>query len=213
VLDDLRALVEFAQAGSIAGAADRLFRTPSAITRQLQRLEAALGAELLDRSRFLPWPSGQMKPESSVFMQRVTHLTAWDRTNEHVTRCVHAMGLFIQGEAERKIRFVTGVSAGNLHRLSNDIAWILDGLSCVSGASDLGCPQVVTNNIGMLSRRVRWGAPAEALDVLRIANRRNVPGFGRQRVMALIANGLATVMDVIGAGKARLVKLLGGATN
>src|SRR5262249_24890123 len=36
--------------GSIAGAADRLFRTPSAITRQVQRLEAALGAELLDRS-------------------------------------------------------------------------------------------------------------------------------------------------------------------
>src|SRR5215831_12201587 len=50
VLDDLHALVEFAQAGSIAGAADRLFRTPSAITRQPQRLEAELGAELLDRS-------------------------------------------------------------------------------------------------------------------------------------------------------------------
>ncbi len=50
LLDDLRALVEFAQAGSIAGAADRLHRTPSAITRQLQRLEAALGAELLNRS-------------------------------------------------------------------------------------------------------------------------------------------------------------------
>jgi DNA-binding transcriptional LysR family regulator len=50
MLDDLRALVEFAQAGSIAGAAARLFRTPSAITRQVQRLEAALGAELLDRS-------------------------------------------------------------------------------------------------------------------------------------------------------------------
>src|SRR5690348_1929842 len=50
LLDDLRALVEFAQAGSIAGAAGRLYRTPSAITRQMQRLEAALGAELLDRS-------------------------------------------------------------------------------------------------------------------------------------------------------------------
>src|SRR5438874_598004 len=50
MLDDLRALVEFAQAGSIVRAADRLFRTPSAITRQVQRLEAALGAELLDRS-------------------------------------------------------------------------------------------------------------------------------------------------------------------
>jgi DNA-binding transcriptional LysR family regulator len=50
LLDDLRALVEFAQAGSIAGAAGRLYRTPSAITRQLQRLEAELGSELLDRS-------------------------------------------------------------------------------------------------------------------------------------------------------------------
>jgi hypothetical protein len=50
LLEDLRALVKFAQAGSVAGAADRLFRTPSAITRQVQRLEAALGAELLDRS-------------------------------------------------------------------------------------------------------------------------------------------------------------------
>src|SRR5438094_9633173 len=50
MLDDLRALVEFAQAGSITGAAERLYRTPSAITRQVQRLEAALGAELLDRS-------------------------------------------------------------------------------------------------------------------------------------------------------------------
>ena len=32
MLDDLRALVESADAGPIAGAADRLFRTPSAIT-------------------------------------------------------------------------------------------------------------------------------------------------------------------------------------
>ena len=50
MLDDLHALAEFAQAGSIVGAAARLFRTPSAITRQVQRLEVALGAELLDRS-------------------------------------------------------------------------------------------------------------------------------------------------------------------
>ncbi|HET9157524.1 MAG TPA: LysR family transcriptional regulator [Myxococcaceae bacterium] len=50
MLDDLHALEEFARAGSMAGAAARLFRTPSAITRQVQRLEVALGAELLDRS-------------------------------------------------------------------------------------------------------------------------------------------------------------------
>lgn len=48
-------------------------------------------------SRFLPWTSGSMKPESPVYMERVIHLTAWDRTNEQVTRSVHALGLFIQG--------------------------------------------------------------------------------------------------------------------
>ena len=57
MLEDLRALVEFAHAGSIAGAADRLFRTPSAVTRQVQRLEAALGAELLDRSTMQESPT------------------------------------------------------------------------------------------------------------------------------------------------------------
>ena len=50
MFEDIRALIEFVDAGSIARAANRLHRTPSAITRQLQRLEAELGGELLDRS-------------------------------------------------------------------------------------------------------------------------------------------------------------------
>lgn len=162
-------------------------------------------------SRFLPYPGGQMKPESSVFLQRVPHLTAWDRTNERATRCVHALGLFMQGEAERKIRYATGVTSGNLHRLSVDCAWILDGLSCISGAGGLGHPQALTNQLAMLARRVHWGAPVEALDVLRIATRQRVPGFGRQRVMTLIANGFDTIMSVVTAKKDRLVALLGGA--
>src|SRR5205814_272362 len=50
MFEDIHALVEFAEAGSIARAASRVHRTPSAITRQMQRLEAELGAQLLDRS-------------------------------------------------------------------------------------------------------------------------------------------------------------------
>jgi len=94
VLDDLRALVEFAHAGSIAGAADRLFRTPSAITRQVQRLEAALGAELLDRSvkpprlnslgarvleqaRDLLQRTEKVKPRLRPFSRTSSRLTVW----------------------------------------------------------------------------------------------------------------------------------------
>lgn len=50
MLEDIHALVQFAETGSVVRAADRLHRTPSAVARQVQRLEAALGAALLDRS-------------------------------------------------------------------------------------------------------------------------------------------------------------------
>lgn len=49
MLNELRTFIALAQTGSVHRAANRVFITPSAVTRQIQRLEAALGATLLDR--------------------------------------------------------------------------------------------------------------------------------------------------------------------
>src|SRR5215472_12465226 len=49
VLDEMRTFVVLAESGSLQRAAERLFLTPSAVTRQIQRLEAALNTPLLDR--------------------------------------------------------------------------------------------------------------------------------------------------------------------
>jgi len=49
MLDEMRTFVVLAEAGSLQRAAERLFLTPSAVTRQIQRLEAALKTPLLDR--------------------------------------------------------------------------------------------------------------------------------------------------------------------
>jgi DNA-binding transcriptional LysR family regulator len=49
MLDEIRTFVVLAEAGSLQRAAERLFLTPSAVTRQIQRLEAALKTPLLDR--------------------------------------------------------------------------------------------------------------------------------------------------------------------
>jgi helicase len=46
------------------------------------------------------------------------------------------------------------------------------------------------------------------LDVMRIAERHNVPGFGRQRAMALIAQGVATIHDVLAYGMEKLTQLI-----
>lgn len=161
-------------------------------------------------SRFLPFPSGQSKPDSTLFMSRARFVTPWDRTDERTTRCVHAIGLFIQGEQERKVRFATGLSAGSMHRFAIDLAWVMDGLRRISGSPELNFPQSLTNQLGMLARRVRWGVPAEILDILRVAKRHAVPGFGRQRAMALLANGLVTVTDVVTSESARLARLVNG---
>ena len=49
MLDEIRTFVTLAEAGSLQRAAERLLLTPSAVTRQIQRLETALGAPVLDR--------------------------------------------------------------------------------------------------------------------------------------------------------------------
>lgn len=49
MLDEIRTFVMLAEVGSLQRTASRLFLTPSAVTRQIQRLEDSLGAEVLDR--------------------------------------------------------------------------------------------------------------------------------------------------------------------
>jgi len=60
-LDQLKAFVAVADAGSISAGATRVFRSPSAVSEQLQKLERAAGAALLLRSRqgVAPTAAGQ----------------------------------------------------------------------------------------------------------------------------------------------------------
>lgn len=60
-LEQLRALVAVADAGSISGGAGRVFRSQSAVSEQIQKLEQATGAALLLRSRngVTPTPAGE----------------------------------------------------------------------------------------------------------------------------------------------------------
>lgn len=158
-------------------------------------------------SRFFPYPS-PLTYESITFWSTKSLPITLDRTDLKLAQCAHAVALYTDGLAERKIAHITHLTAGTIHRLALDVAWVLDGLHKLSSTPELGCPQTVSNQISMLARRVRWGAPTEALDVLRVAERHGVPGFGRQRAMGLIAQGIATLHDVLATAKDRLIQLL-----
>lgn len=163
---------------------------------------------LSDRpSRFLPYPS-QSVYESVAYWGTRKLPVALDRSDPRLAQCAQAISLYIEGMAERKIAFTTKLTAGMIHRLAVDAAWVLDGMHKLSSVPELGCSQSVSNEIAMLARRVRWGAPVEALDVLRVAERHGVPGFGRQRAMGLVAQGIASLHDLLVTAKDKLVQIL-----
>lgn len=159
-------------------------------------------------SRYLPYPSGRRLVHSEQFWageQLISHL---DRTNSRLNQCAHAISLFCAGQNERTIRFNTNITSGNTHRLAIDVSWVLDGLKRITSTPSLGFPQTLTNKLGMLSKRIKWGAPAEALDLIRVGHNRNVPGFGRQRAMALLAQGFSSFTDILSVPLTKLIELV-----
>jgi len=158
-------------------------------------------------SRLLPYPSGDSIGAVSFWRGQKLPVR-FDESDMKTAKCAQAVALYAAGESERKIAYATGISAGTIQRLAADVAWVLEGLHRISTVPDLGCPQHVGNRISQLSRRVRWGVPNEALDILRVAERQKVPGVGRQRAMDLVRSGLTTLQDVLYAGKTRLLGVL-----
>lgn len=158
-------------------------------------------------SRFLPWPTKSLHDAVTFWTSKNLPVSV-DRADVKLAQCSQAMVLYVEGFAERKISHATKISSGSIHRLAIDVAWMLEGMQKLAAVPELGCSQSLSNQISMLSRRVRWGAPAEALDVMRVAERHGVPGFGRQRAMALISQGIATLHDLLTTPKDRLAELL-----
>jgi DNA-binding transcriptional LysR family regulator len=83
LLEEMRAFALLAEEGSIRKVAERLPLTQPAVTRQIQRLEQALGVELLDRRAKPPrlTPAGQ---EALARSREI--LAAWSRMREGLGR-------------------------------------------------------------------------------------------------------------------------------
>ena len=158
-------------------------------------------------SRFFPFV--RAVHDSMVYWGNERLACQLDRADLQLAQSAHALMLYISGIAERKIAFSTGVGSGAIHRLAVEVAWVLDGVHKIACTPEVGCSQSVGNNVALLARRVRWGAPAEALDIIRIAERNGVPGFGRQRAMALVARGMQSVHDVLTMDREVLLRSLG----
>ena len=157
-------------------------------------------------SRFFPFV--RHADESRIYWSGQRIPVECDQVDYQLAQCAHAVVLYLNGVAERKIAYCTNVGSGAVHRLAIDASWVMDGLHKLSCVSELNCPQTVSNHFSLLSRRIRWGAPVEAIDIIRLAERNRVPGLGRQRAMALVEQGIKTIHDVLATTKQQLGQLL-----
>ena len=94
MLDEIRTFVVLAESGSLQRAAERLFLTPSAVTRQIQRLEATLKMPLLDR-RVKP---ARITREGRAVLDRGRHmLRIMDDLKESGKKDAEPSGIFRVG--------------------------------------------------------------------------------------------------------------------
>ena len=94
-------------------------------------------------SRFLPYPISRRALGSSTFVSGQQLLCPLDRNDARLCQSVHALIMFVQGIAERKIAHFTNMSSGSVHRLAIDVSWILNGCHALAAVPDLACPQQV----------------------------------------------------------------------
>jgi DNA-binding transcriptional LysR family regulator len=135
-IDVLHSFVTIVEAGSISHAAPRLFRTPSALSMQIKRLEETLGQTLLIREarRVVPTPEGELllsyarrllklnEETVSQFLTPALEGTVRVGTPDDVgTRILpHALAQLARSHPAVQVEVVTGRSADLLKRQGKD---------------------------------------------------------------------------------------------
>lgn len=176
-------------------------------------LLAACSSDEFDKDigqRFLPYIGNDVSSEASRNLvypsKKFSNLAKVNDKN--VIHCVYALYLFISGEIERKIGAASGLPSGQLHRFSTEIEWIFNGLRHIAAVPNVGVSQKVMNQIGIFAKRVAYGVPMELIDLVRIARKYSVPGFGRQRALALKRAGLWELEKIAVTSVEELTKIV-----
>ncbi len=154
--------------------------------------------------RFLPFAKGN-QPEHIAWQElQNADLFIDPITVENVSRVTNAAyGIYqwSKGVSESKLRrLLSPISYGQFHTLASDISWVFEGLSRIVAVFETGFDSNLLMNLRIMADRVRYGVPQEALDILKAARVANVPGFGRQRAMTLLDNGLSDPNAIVNAG-------------
>jgi len=130
---------------------------------------------------------------------------------DRVANAAYGLYLWSQGLPEHDLRRTfPRISYGQFHTIASDVSWVLDGLASIVSVPGIGFKPELAMRLGFLADRVRFGVHEEALDILKAARASDVPGFGRQRAMALKDKGLSEPNTIARTGIEILNKIVQG---
>lgn len=184
----------------------------------LPLIHAVCGCDEFDDTmgqRFLPY-ARRGQPEAiakdtvesfPLFTDPLSH-----KYPDQVINATYAIYLWSNGESESKLKKVLPPTFGygQLHALSADIAWILEGLYKISRCKGIVFKYPVQSKINILSQKIKLGVTEEAFDVIKAAYSYQVPGFARQRAMALVKQKISTPNVLINTNVNIIAKLVDG---
>ena len=164
--------------------------------------------------RFLPYAS-RGAPEPEAWRAAIGCEPFFDPVGannyDRVANAAFALHLWIGGMPERQLRHkMERISYGQLHALASDSSWILEGVAEVLRVPELGIDGTVTSRLSLLTGRTRHGVPSDVLDLMYAARTFSVPGFERQRAMAVHEEGLSDPNDLISSPVERVSEIVGG---
>ena len=164
--------------------------------------------------RFLPY-AYRNSPAVNAWRAATNCMPFFDPIRAHnydrVANAAFALSLWIEGMPERQLRHeMDRISYGQLHAIASDSAWILEGLTQVLHVPELAIDGAVTSRLSLLTGRTRHGVPSDLLDLMVSGQAFSVPGFGRQRAMALRGEGLSDPNDLLSTSVERVAEVVGG---
>jgi helicase len=162
--------------------------------------------------RFLPY-ARRNQPEMEAWNELASKELFLEPGNienyDRVTNAAYGAFLWIEGLAEKELRRkMPAISYGQLHVLSIDISWIIDGLAKIVTTPSVSLAIPIETKLNILTEKMRYGVTEKAIDIVKSATKYGVPGLGRQRAMLLVAKGIYEPNQIINSTVANLKKIL-----
>jgi len=126
---------------------------------------------------------------------------------DRVVNAAYGLDQWAKGISERKLRRdLPSISYGQFQTLASDVSWVIVGLSKIVTSADSGVDKAFGSSLLIYSNQIRYGVSVEALDIVVAAKSFSVPGFGRQRAMALAEVGLSDPNQLLKSSLAKIAK-------